>query len=183
MRRGRATSACEPRRAPRAQGARRACRGFSRSARSRASRDGKGPGLPDPVLPFSTAWTIGLAGWTDKGAGGSLSTGEETHGGVDGDHLVVVREVGVEGAVQGERFRVGVECSVGLGVILDGLACEPREELVDVADALDGTERLTVTAPPVRLRSTASMNRTKRTQYRNTCPNHQSTRTSRNHPP
>lgn len=53
-------------------------------------------------------------------------------------------EVGVERLIQREGRRRGVERAVRLGVVADGGVSEAGDELVDVADALDGSEFLTV---------------------------------------
>lgn len=71
---------------------------------------------------------------------------EEAHGREDRDHLVVVREVRVERAVEREGFGRGVERAVRLRVVRHVLCGEARDELVDVADALDGAEGLAVSA-------------------------------------
>jgi len=69
---------------------------------------------------------------------------EQPHGRVDRNHLIIVREVGVNGSVKGEGGWVGVKGTICLRFISDRLASQASEEFVDVSDALDGPERLTI---------------------------------------
>ena len=73
---------------------------------------------------------------------------EEAHSGEDGDHEVLVREVGIERAAERELERRVVRC-----VVAHGRVREPREELIDVADALHRAERVAVPAREVRFTS------------------------------
>jgi len=66
---------------------------------------------------------------------------EQSQGRVDGDHLTVVREVGVERSVERESGGRSVECFVYLGTLEDGGAWpgQTGNKLVDIAYALDWT--------------------------------------------
>ena len=71
---------------------------------------------------------------------------EETHSGEDGDHLVIVREVGIDGAVEGEGRRVGIKSVVGLGAVNNGRSGKTSDELVDIAYTLHATQFLSVSS-------------------------------------
>lgn len=64
--------------------------------------------------------------------------------GQDARHVVVVAEVGVDLAVDGEGSGIGVERAVDVSDELDGGLGEAGEELGDVADALGGSEGVAV---------------------------------------
>ena len=50
---------------------------------------------------------------------------EKSNGGIDGDHLVVVREISVECAIEGKGNWRCIERLVRLCLVLDRLACQP----------------------------------------------------------
>jgi hypothetical protein len=67
-----------------------------------------------------------------------------------------VREVSIERPVERECDGRGVEGGVGLGVILDRLTGEARQELVHVSNALNAAEDLSIP----KLGSTPSVRKT-----------------------
>ena len=69
---------------------------------------------------------------------------EKTNCTVDGDHLVIMREVDVEGPVEGEGGRRAVQRVVHLCRVLDCSIRETSKELVDVTNALDRPQRIPV---------------------------------------
>lgn len=78
--------------------------------------------------------------------GAQLRRREEPERVEDGDQDAVVREVGVDGAVQRERRGVRVHSRVRRGVVRNRRAREACEELVGVADALHAPEAPAVSA-------------------------------------
>ena len=66
------------------------------------------------------------------------------HCGEYGDHLVVVRKVGVDRAIERERFWRSVKRAVGLRVVANGCSGQTSEELIDVAYALNSAQSLAV---------------------------------------
>lgn len=85
---------------------------------------------------------VRLRGGLDRRVGQLAGGVVESHGEEDGGHIVVVAEVGVQGAAQGEGRRVLVQRAVGGGVVLHGLVGHAGDELVGEADALRGAERV-----------------------------------------
>ena len=69
---------------------------------------------------------------------------EESNRRIDGDHLVIVREVGIEIAIEGEGDRGCIKRLVRLRLISDGLACQPSEQLVDISNTLNRAQRTTM---------------------------------------
>lgn len=106
---------------------------------------------------------------------------EETHSGEDGDHLVIVREVGIDGAVEGEGCRVRIESVVGLGAVNNGRSGKTSDELVDIAYTLNRSKLLTVAEHCVSNLKTNEEYKTLTQCYR-TCPNQHCTRNQGKHP-
>lgn len=71
---------------------------------------------------------------------------EEPYCGEDRDQEVVVRKVGVDCAIEWERRGVRVERVVRRRAVINRSGTEPCEELVDIADALDGPESIAISA-------------------------------------
>lgn len=69
---------------------------------------------------------------------------KEAHGREDGDHLVVMGEIDVDGAIEREGDGRVVQRVVDLGVVLHGGFCQTSEELVDISHTLYRPERLAV---------------------------------------
>ena len=61
-----------------------------------------------------------------------------------GDHLVVMREIGVYRAVQRESLWRCVEGSVRLGVVADRHSRQPSKELVHISNSLNSAESFSV---------------------------------------
>jgi predicted homoserine dehydrogenase-like protein len=61
-----------------------------------------------------------------------------------------VREIDVDLPIERERLRRARERLIRLGVVVDGCGGEASEELVNVADALDGTEWVAVAVEQIR---------------------------------
>lgn len=70
---------------------------------------------------------------------------EQPHSGIDGDHLIIMREVGINFAVQREGFWIRIECPISLGIVLYGGARQTSDEFIDIANALNRTKFLAVT--------------------------------------
>ena len=70
---------------------------------------------------------------------------EQSHSGVDSDHLVVVREVGVNRAIERECSRISIKGFVSLSVVLNSGSSETSDKFVDVSDALHRSKVLSVT--------------------------------------
>ena len=65
--------------------------------------------------------------------------------------MVTVREVGIEITIEGEGKGGCIKRLVRLRLVSDGLACQPSEQLVDIPNTLNGTQRATVPSMDIQL--------------------------------
>ena len=82
--------------------------------------------------------------WVGIGCGQWPLLPEQTDGGVDGHHLVIVREVGVHCSIEGERNRRRIQGSICLCLVLNWLTSETGNQFVDVANPLHRTKLFAV---------------------------------------
>lgn len=77
---------------------------------------------------------------------------EESDRRIDSDHLVIVREIGVEITIEGEGNWRCIKRLVRLCLVLNGLACQPSQQLVDISNTLDRTQRVTVPSTDISVK-------------------------------
>ena len=76
-----------------------------------------------------------------------------------------MREVCIEGPIQGERRRVRIQRRVRLRLVLHCRPRKAREELVDISNALHGPERLSVARAVVLVQVTVVHDRSPRIEF------------------